>query len=102
VPDAARLAPLFALLGAGWALCYLVLLSSIATRSRVASRMLWFTLLAEATVIAVRWHHSPAQIVTICAVGSLTLGVAATAMALRAASPATVPRSVLGDAASAG
>lgn len=101
VPTAARLAPLFAILGAGWALCYLVLLSSIATRNGVAGRMLWFTLLAESAVIAVGWHHSPAQIVAICAAGSLALGIAATAMALRAASPA-VPRSVLGDAVSAG
>jgi hypothetical protein len=102
VPDAARLAPLFAILGAGWALCYLVLVSAVATRNTAPARMLWLTLVAETALIALDWHHSAAQIVTVCAAGSILVGVAATTLALRTSASPAIPGGVPADAPSAG
>lgn len=91
VSDAARLAPLFAVLGAGWALCYLVLLSAIATRTGVAGRLLWVMLAAETAIVAV-WHHSAAQIVAVCAAGSLVLAACLAAVALSPRAFRAAPR----------
>ena len=81
---AARLAPLFAVLGTAWALCYLLVLSSVAARNQVPARILWVVVAAEAVAVALRWHHGAEEIVVTCIVGTVVLVVAAAASALRA------------------
>ncbi len=82
---AARLAPLFALLGAGWAICYLVLLASVATQDRGPSRVLWVMVAAEALCVIAFLHASAMAILATVTVGTALLAGAMTGWSCRPA-----------------
>jgi hypothetical protein len=81
--DAARLAPLFAVLGTAWSLCYLALLASVAERNSVASRGLWIVVTLEAGTVALWAHGSAVAILIVCTIGAGVLAVVSVAYALR-------------------
>ncbi len=89
---AAQLAPWFALLGTGWAVCYLVLLAAVATQDPRPSQLLWITIVLETVAVAVIFHDSALQILatmlvgtTVCAAVSVAVSVRPTGVAHHAA-----------------
>jgi O-antigen/teichoic acid export membrane protein len=76
---AARLAPLFALLGLGWTLAQALLLAAVAAGDRRPGRLLWAAIAVEAGVVALALHRSPGQILAACLV-TVTVYIAAVAV----------------------